>query len=146
VQSLPVEDSRDTDAPLSRSLAVRFPNLRRRHLFAFAGGGVLLGVLLTLILLSSSDDRDAGRESRVEPAAPAASPVESVPRQLVTPGPPAPVPAPVVENPVMQEDSESRNDGRRTGRASSTSKEGDPRKRPPPPPKRPKPTSPDYGI
>jgi serine/threonine-protein kinase len=147
VQSLPVdEDSRDTDAPLSRSLAVRFPNLRRRHLFAFAGGGVLLGVLLTLILLSGSDERDSAREPRVEPVAPAASPVESVPRQLVTPGPPAPVPTPVVDNPVRPEDSESRNDGRRSGRASSTSKEADPRKRPPPPPKRPKPTSPDYGI
>ena len=147
VQSLPVEDSRDTDAPLSRSLAVRFPNLRRRHLFAFAGGGVLLGVLLTLILLSSSDDRDAGREPREEPAAPAARPVETAPRELVTPGPPAPVPPPaVVETPAAQEDSEHRNDGRRTGRASSTSKDGDSRKRPPPPPKRPKPTSPDYGI
>jgi hypothetical protein len=107
----------------------------------------LLGVLLTLILLSSSDDRETGREPRVEPAAPAARPVETAPRELVTPGPPAPVPPPaVVEAPVKQEDSEPRNDGRRTGRASSTSKDGDSRKRPPPPPKRPKPTSPDYGI
>jgi len=158
VQNLPVADSRDTDAPLSRtrhSLAVRFPKLRRRHLFVFAGGGVLLGVLLTLMLLSDSEDGETSsvNEPVVRPVAPAGRP-EPPPRELVQPAPTAtsaPAPPPVAAPEPSEEDEgdseDSRSDSRRSGRASSTSKDGGPRKRPAPPPvKRPKPASPDYGI
>jgi hypothetical protein len=95
-------DTRDSDAPLSRtrhSLAVRFTHLRRRHLFAFAGGGVLLGVLLTLVLLSGSDEGEPASTEPVAGQAPAAARVvenpPQKPREIVTPGPtatPNPIP------------------------------------------------------
>jgi serine/threonine-protein kinase len=148
------EDTRDTEAPLSRtrnSLAVRFSNLRRRHLFAFAGGGVLLGVILTLMLLSG-DDGEVLSTDAPKAAAGTGEPVrvETVRKALPLP-PPDPTPdtdvhpLPPIEEP--NADSDAKRDGERRDGRGVPAKEG-PRKRPPPPPapKRPKPSSPDYGI
>jgi serine/threonine protein kinase len=151
------EDTRDTDAPLSRtrhSLAIRFPNLRRRHLFAFAGGGVVLGVILTLILISGPDDPEtpsalttAGQTG----GTPAARPIVTPSPEIETPPPPAAndVPPGNVHSLITEgepKEGESRSEGRRTGRASAPTDSGA-RKRPPAPPAKPrKPASPDYGI
>jgi serine/threonine-protein kinase len=154
------EDTRDTDAPLSRtrhSLAVRFPNLRRRHLFAFAGGGVLLGVLLTLMLIGG-DESEPGL-TEVQPAKPAAAspPVEPVRVETVeraTPSPAStlpPVPDANVHSLIPGAETGAEVEAepapepreRRGGRASKETS----RKRPPAAPvKRTKPASPDYGI
>ncbi len=161
--SASLEDTRDTDAPLSRtrhSLAIRFPSLRRRHLFAFAGGGVILGVILTLILVSGSDEPEPMNSLTTDgPSAgtPAARPIVTPAPELETPPPPPQAPQPLA-NDVPPDNvhslitegeprsGESRSEGRRTGRVSPP-KESATRKRPPaPPPKRQKPASPDYGI
>jgi serine/threonine-protein kinase len=161
----PASDStRDSDAPLSRtrhSLAVRFPNLRRRHLFAFAGGGVLLGVLLTLMLIGGDESEPSAADAQPMKPAVAARPVETVRIETVEKAAPLPastqppVPAANVHSmlpgtePEIVVEAESEPDPKseprepRSGRASKETT----RKRPPPAPvKRTKPASPDYGI
>jgi hypothetical protein len=138
---------------------VRFPNLRRRHLFAFAGGGVLLGVLLTLMLIGGSDqgENDVTVVQSAKPA-PAARPVETVRVESAEKAAPRPAQAPVPDEKVhsmlpgaeteIDADAEADTDAkrepseRRSGRASKETT----RKRPPATPKRTKPASPDYGI
>ena len=156
------EDTRDTDAPLSRtrhSLAIRFPNLRRRHLFAFAGGGVVLGVILTLILVSGSEEPEtpsaltpvgqAGGTPAARPIVTPAPDIEPPPRPPVQSDvPPGNVHSLITEGEPNEVEDDAHSEARRSGRA-STPKESGTRKRPPPPPapvKRQRPASPDYGI
>ncbi len=128
------EDTRDTDAPLSRtrhSLAIRFPNLRRRHLFAFAGGGVILGVILTLIPISGSDDPEtpSSLTTAGQPGGtPAARPIVTPSPEIETPPPPAAndVPPGNVHSLITEGEpkaGESRSEGRRTGRALGAERE-----------------------
>jgi serine/threonine protein kinase len=132
VDDEPFGHSDTTGAPVSRTRRslISFPDrLRRRHLAGFAVGGVALGILVTLLILS------AGKKPKEAPPIVAAPPVFTAvavaePEREVLEVFPAPAPsasvAPVAAAPAV---------------ASSTPKK---KKGPPPPPRRG--GVPDYGI
>jgi serine/threonine-protein kinase len=136
VDDEPFEHTDTTGAPVSRTRRsfISLPDrLRRRHLAGFAVGGVALGILVTLLILS------AGKKPKEAPPIAAAPPVvtavaEPEPEVLeVVPAPPPSASvAPVAAAPAI---------------ASSAPNSSAPKKKkgpPPPPPRRG--GVPDYGI
>jgi hypothetical protein len=124
VDDEPVQHNETTGAPVSRtrrSLISLPDRLRRRHLAGFAVGGLALGILVTLLILS------AGKKPKETPivAAPVVVTVVAPPKVTVPEVVPVPPPSASVVPAV----------------ASSAPK----KKKPPPPPPR-RSGVPDYGI
>ncbi len=127
----PLEHTDTTGAPVSRtrrSLISLPDRLRRRHLAGFAVGGIALGILVTLLILSAgSKPKDAVRIV----AAPPVVPAQPEPKVEVIEVAPAPVPAPSASAAPVA-----------AGSAASSSVPK--KKKGPPPPRRS--GVPDYGI
>jgi hypothetical protein len=166
-----LEELVETDAPVSRtrhsgfmlSSALRWPERlplwfsrlkeqRKRTLVTAAvGGGVALGVILTLVLVGGGDHAD-GAPAELSPppraARPAATPAveaakpEAPTASSATSQPSIPIEAlPTVQS---EETDADREDERKDEGTAAEPPSSEPKRRAPPPPRRPK--RPDYGI
>src|SRR5690606_10574647 len=151
-------EARDTQAPLSRtrrSLEPHLSRLRKRHLIAFAIGGVVLGVVVTLGFFSDADESEAtlpvmrAPAQREAPAAARPPAPEPVTRE-VTPSLPEPKPDPTPPPParVSIPEEVALPEAEPPPAAAPTQAPPAPRAKKPPPAAKPvkRPTIPDYGI